>query len=181
MDKDKSQVLSVFCSNKTFNLQQALRIRFVEALKSHFGSLVQHFGTGYEQIEEKADGLAPFIYTVVLENNIHEGFWTEKLADAYLGDCFPIYAGGKIATADFDPQARLDIDIFHFDTSLRAIEHLIKTLNIDPVRGLIREQRRRVMLEHNLFAVANRIIEARGDRTGLLRRPARITQSHATE
>jgi hypothetical protein len=176
-DKDKSRILSVFCSSKTLNLQQALRIRFVEALKSHFGSLVEHYGTGYAHIEEKADGLAPFVYTVVLENNIYEGFWTEKLADAYLGHCFPIYAGGKIPTTDFDPRGRLDIDIFHFDASLRAIERLIENHDTDAAQDLIREQRRRVMLQHNLFAVASRIIEAHCGRTGLLVRPMRVEQS----
>jgi hypothetical protein len=176
-NKNKSRMVSVFCSSKMINLQQALRIRFVEELKKRFGSLVQHFGNGFRQVEDKADGLAPFRYTVVLENNILDGFWTEKLADAYIGHCFPIYAGGKIPAADFDPLARLEIDLFDADASLRAIERLIRTFDVDGCRARIRKQRRRVMLHHNFFAVASRIIEARLDRTGRLRWPARIRQS----
>lgn len=166
-DKEKSRAVSVFCSGKTLNMQQALRIQFVRELQAHFGALVEHFGHGFRPIEEKADGLSAFRYTVVLENNLNDGFWTEKLGDAYLADCFPIYAGGRVPARDFDPRARLDIDLFRVDESLRAIEDLLETADYDDLHGRIREQRRRVMLEHNLFAVADRLIQARRDRGGL--------------
>lgn len=176
-DKRKSRTLSVFCSTKTFTPQQVLRIRFVEALKAHFGDRIEHFGHGFRRIGEKADGLAPFRYTVVLENNLEDGFWTEKLADAYLADCFPIYAGGAIPPQDFDPRARLDIDLQDFDGSLRAIERLIEGAEFERAHDRIREQRRRVMLEHNFFAVADGLIQAHGDRTGLLPQAAEIVRS----
>lgn len=176
-DKPKSLAISVFCSTKVFTARQVLRIRFVERLKDRFGALIEHFGNGFREVEEKADGLAPFRYTIVLENNVNDGFWTEKLADAYLADCFPIYAGGKIPDDDFDPRARLDIDLFRVDESLRAIENLLETVNLDRLRGGIREQRRRVMLEHNLFAVADRLIETRRSRHGLLPNPIEIARS----
>lgn len=176
-DKEKSRTISVICSNKTLNMQQALRIRFVEELKAHFGSQVAHFGNGFERVEEKADGLAPYRYTVALENNLDDGFWTEKLGDAYLAGCFPIYAGGKIPSQDFEPQARLDINLFKVDDSLRAIEKLVEFADFDSLRGSIREQRRRVMLQHNLFAVADRLITTRRVHRGLLPGAVKITRS----
>lgn len=176
-DKVKSRLISVFCSDKTFNMHQVLRIRFVDKLKAHFGASIEHFGNGFRPIREKADGLSPFRYTIVLENNRDPGFWTEKLADAYLGGCFPIYAGGKIPSEDFDARSRLEIDLFKSDDALRAIENLIETANFDDLNKGIREQRRRVMLEHNLFAVAGRLIEARRGDTGLLPRAVEIARS----
>jgi hypothetical protein len=59
-DKEKSRTISVFCSSKRLNMQQALRIRFVDELKAHFGPRIEHFGHGFRPIEEKADGLSPF-------------------------------------------------------------------------------------------------------------------------
>ena len=174
---EKSRLLSVFCSDKTLNMHQMLRIRFVDKLKAHFGSSIEHYGNGFRPIGEKADGLSPFRYTIVLENNRDAGFWTEKLADAYLGGCFPVYAGGKIPSEDFDPRSRLEIDLFKSDNALRAIENLIETADSDDRSNSLREQRRRVMLEHNLFAVASRLIEARRDSTGLLPRAVDIARS----
>lgn len=176
-DKKKSQLISVVCSAKTFTMQQMLRIRFVEALKTRFGAQIDHFGNGFSAIEEKADGLAPYRFTVVLENNTIDGFWTEKLGDAYLGDCFPIYAGGKVPAEDFDARARLDINLFRVDEALQAIEHLIETADFDDLHDSIRAQRRRVMTEHNLFAVADRLISASDASGGALPRAVEIRTS----
>jgi len=175
--KRKSQLLSVFCSAKLMTQQQALRLRFAGELKKRFGSRVDHFGHGFNGIDEKADGLAPYRFTIVLENNLEAGFWTEKLADAYLGDCFPIYAGGRIGAADFDTAARLDIDVARIDESLLAIERLLETADHDRLRPLLAAQRRRVMLEHNLFAVAARLIAQGQARPGLLWRRSPMPRS----
>jgi hypothetical protein len=177
-DKPKSRAISVFCTDKRLTAQQERRLRFVEELKRRFGDLVHHYGNGFEPIDEKADGLAPYRMTVVLENNTRDEFWTEKLADAYLGHCFPIYAGGRIGRRDFDPRARLDIDVSDIDASLRDVERLIGTFDFAAFEDTIRDQRRKVMLDHNLFAVADRLIRARRHRKGLLPRAQKIRQSY---
>ena len=167
----------MFCSDKRLTRQQETRLRFVEDLKRTFGDLVEHYGNGFQAIEEKADGLAPFRMTVVLENNSHDEFWTEKLGDAYLGHCFPIYAGGRVPRRDFDPAARLDIDLNDRDAALRAVEKLVDSFDFPALEDAIRRQRRDVMMRHNLFAVADRLIKARSRRKGLLLRAKRVRQS----
>ena len=158
MDKEKRAEISVFCSSKAVTRQQVRRIAFVAELKRHFGAIVDHFGKGEHELPEKADGLDPYRYTVVLENNLEDDFWTEKLADAYLGHCFPIYSGGRISPRDFDPAARLDIDICDPANAFRSIEALLESRAFERCEPLIREQRKRVMSEHNFFAVADRLI-----------------------
>ncbi len=128
------------------------------------------------RLEEKADGLDPYRYTIVLENNLEDGFWTEKLGDAYLGHCFPIYSGGTIPPEDFDPRARLEIDVARPDESLARISALLRSNRFEGAEDLIREQRRRVMVEHNLFAVADRLIAKAGAAPGLLSRPVTVHQ-----
>jgi len=176
-DKEKTRALSVFCSDKRLTPQQEIRLRFVEDLKRTFGDLVEHYGNGFRHVEDKAEGLAPFRMTVVLENNTHDEFWTEKLGDAYLGHCFPIYAGGRIARRDFDPRARLDIDLSDRGAALRAVERLVERFDFPAFENLIRKQRHDVMMRHNLFAVADRLINARRHRKGLLLRAKRVRQS----
>jgi hypothetical protein len=162
-DKPKTHVLSVFCSSKTFTHQQELRLRFVDRLKSEFGTLVHHFGNGFNPVDEKADGLDPFRYSVVLENNRVDGFWTEKLADAYLGHCFPIYCGGRIPASDFSASARLDIDMSRMDEAISRITETIRDHRFDRMEPQLRAQRKLVMERHNFFTVADRIISERGD------------------
>lgn len=176
-DKKKTRPISVFCSDKRFTTQQSLRIAFVEKLKAAFGTTIDHYGNGFRPVGEKADGLDPYRLTITLENNVRENFWTEKLADAYLGHCLPIYAGGRVSEADFDPAARLEISVFDIDNSLRAIERWLKSVNFRKHEDSIRAQRRRVMLRHNMFAVADRIIQEHEVPSGLLAEPEPVRQS----
>jgi hypothetical protein len=159
--KAKSAGISVFCSDKTFTKVQEARIRFVDALKRHFGPLVHHFGNGFNRIAEKADGLDPYRYTIALENNTEANFWTEKLADAYLGHAFPFYAGGAVSADDLDPAARIDVSLAQPEQALALIEGALASRIFEQRETLLCAQRRAIMLRHNFFAVADRVIAAR--------------------
>jgi hypothetical protein len=50
-------------------------------------------GRGYTPFAAKADGLAPYRYSVVIENVREASYFTEKLVDAVLCRCVPIYWG----------------------------------------------------------------------------------------
>jgi hypothetical protein len=177
--KTKLAEISVFCSDKTFTREQEERIRFVHLLKRHFGPLVHHFGNGFNPIEEKANGLDPYRYTIVLENNAEENFWTEKLADAYLAQAFPFYAGGSVSPNDLAPGARIDIALADPAGAFRLIEGARADRIFERSAALLEAQRREIMLRHNFFAVADRVIGTYGGRVaaGLLQRPVPLAQS----
>ena len=44
-------------------------------------------------MSDKAEAIAPYAYHLVLENNYIDNFWTEKLADAWIGWALPLYLG----------------------------------------------------------------------------------------
>lgn len=50
-------------------------------------------GGGYQPFEHKRDGLAPYMYSVVIENVRETNYFSEKLIDAILSDTIPIYLG----------------------------------------------------------------------------------------
>ena len=125
-DKEKNACISVFCSSKTFTPQQIRRIAFTDALEKRLGSRLARFGHGFQSIAVKADGIAPFRYHIVLENNLEANFWTEKLGDAFLGHSFPIRAGGFVSSSDFDPNSIAAIDISDFGKALDSVEKLVE-------------------------------------------------------
>jgi hypothetical protein len=176
-DKFKCRPLSVFCSEKTFTPQQRKRLDFVERLERHFEGSVCRYGNGIRQVADKAQGLDDFRYHIVLENNLEPGFWTEKLADCYLAHSFPLYAGGCIPAGDFDVQARVEIDLTRPEEALRIIERTVDSGLFEQSQQLLREQRRRVMYEHNFFAVAHRIINRGPTSKRPLAHPEGIRQS----
>lgn len=89
----KSKKCSVICSTKTATEAQRRRIRFVRRLKDILGDDLDVFGRGFRPVSDKAEAIAPYAYHLVLENNYIDNFWTEKLADAWIGWALPLYLG----------------------------------------------------------------------------------------
>ena len=60
-------------------------------------------GGGYQPFEHKRDGLAPYRYSVVIENVRERNYFSEKLIDAILCETVPIYLGCPNIADFLDP------------------------------------------------------------------------------
>jgi hypothetical protein len=115
----------VVCSAKALSDGHGLRFSFVEQLKEHFGDQLDWFGKGVRPVEDKWEALAPYRFHVSLENTAERDYWTEKLADAYLGCAFPFYWGCTNVREYFDDEAFRTIDPARPQWSIEVIETLI--------------------------------------------------------
>lgn len=154
----KTKLLSVLCSNKTITTEHRLRLAFVERLKREFGDELDVFGRGFNEVGNKADAILPYKYHIVLENNSIENFWTEKLADAYLGYSFPLYSGGKKLHTYFSPESYERIDLKNFDSAISIIERVIRDDMYNDRLEHLAESRKRVLTDYNLFYVIDELI-----------------------
>ncbi|GIT92600.1 hypothetical protein JANAI62_31630 [Jannaschia pagri] len=91
LDTTKTAEVSLIASAKRDLEGHRLRHAVVEALPE--GAPVDVMGRGYKPFEDKSDGLAPYRYSVVIENSRERGYITEKLIDAVLCRTIPIYWG----------------------------------------------------------------------------------------
>jgi hypothetical protein len=158
---DKQPVLSVVCSDKTITDEHRQRLVFLAQLKQALGTRVVHFGRGFQDINDKAEAILPYQFHLVLENNRLERGWTEKLADAYLGWAFPLFSGGPGLAGDFPDAAFVAVDIQQQDAALATIQQVLATPGLYAARlPQIAEARRRILAEHNLFALLSRSITA---------------------
>ena len=48
---------------------------------------------GFKSIEDKWAGLAPYKYSLAIENAVTPDYWSEKIADCFLTWTLPIYYG----------------------------------------------------------------------------------------
>lgn len=122
---EKSKLISVFCSTKEWRPEYRLRIQFVEYLKRHFGEDLVWFGNGVNEIPEKWDGLAPFEFTLVLENRSDRGIYTEKILDPFLSLTEPIYWGDPGIRSVLPISRENLIDIRDFQGARATIERII--------------------------------------------------------
>ena len=163
-------LLSAICSRKRLNRNQVRRLRFLERLKGDLGPGLDIFGRGFSDLPDKARGIEPYRYHLVLENNLERDAWTEKLADPLLDGVYPIFAGGEGLEDYFDPAGFSRIDITRPRAAVEAVREILES---DPVarpevQAAMLENRRRLMREHQLFPVLAREILARRKDTDLV-------------
>ena len=154
----KNKLISTVCSDKkqkhTLHFRRYL---FTQAIKARI-SAMEIFGHGVRQINQKADALDDYRYHLTIENVICPHHWTEKLADAFLGFCLPFYIGAPNAADYFPPQSFIPLDINDIDGATKTIQRAIDNNEYEKRLPHIIEARRRVMEEHNLYAMLARTI-----------------------
>jgi GR25 family glycosyltransferase involved in LPS biosynthesis len=98
----KSADLSAIVTGKRLSLGHHFRLDLIHHLES-IGQAIDIFGLDNNESFrnyrgalpwlDKREGLAPYRYTIAIENNSEKNYVTEKLTDAILSECLPFYWG----------------------------------------------------------------------------------------
>ncbi len=156
----KNNKISTMISSKVMNNHHRQRIHTTQFLKQELGDEFHLLGRGYNEIDDKAEGIAPYAFHLVCENNDVPHFWTEKLADAYLGWSFPIFSGCDNIKEYFPENSFVQVDLSKPEKVLQQIRDILDTPNFYESRQSFIEKARNLILnDYNLFAVVNNIIE----------------------
>ena len=92
LDTAKTRMVSLIASSKRSQEGHLLRHRIVDWAADADVPL-DVMGRGYMPFGAKAEGLAPYLYSVVIENVREPNYFTEKMVDAILCRTVPIYWG----------------------------------------------------------------------------------------
>jgi Glycosyltransferase family 10 (fucosyltransferase) C-term len=150
----KQARISVICSTKSKLPRHRQRLDLLAHLKQQFPSQIDIFGSGFQQIPDKADAIAPYRYHLVLENTDIDHFWTEKTADAYLGFALPLFSGCANIGEYFAEQSLVRLPEIEDRAAVCAT--ISQVLNTDPYLqrlDAIREARHNLIERYNMMAV----------------------------
>lgn len=150
---EKTKLLSVITSNKTFTRGHRKRLKFVARLKEALGDQVDIFGSGIRPFDDKWSALAPYKYHLAIENTSERFYWTEKISDCFLSDTFPIYHGCTNILDFFPADSLRTFPLNDFDAALRIIADTIGSTAYEDSRSARAEAKRRVMDEYNFFTM----------------------------
>jgi hypothetical protein len=104
---DKNRNVSIIASAKNNVLGQKMRHKAIRK----FGHMIDAvFGGGYRAIDDKAEGLAPFRYSIVIENCRRNYYFSEKLIDCFMTGTIPIYWGCPSIGLFFDKTGMICFD-----------------------------------------------------------------------
>ncbi len=148
----KSKMISAVISSKQNTSGHRRRFKLMTALKAHFGDRLDWFGHGVRELgKSKVNGLIDYRYHIVLENGSHPHYWTEKLADAFVTNCFPFYWGAPNISEYFDPNSMQTIDIDDPAGTIRTIEYAIAADEYGRAQAALASSRRRVLVDYHPY------------------------------
>lgn len=167
----KSKRLCTIVSGKRSAPGHRLRLDFLRKLVEVHPTRIDVFGRGLEKeslgsawkgpVEDKLAAAFDYAYCLVLENGVLENYFTEKLADAMLSWCYPLYWGCP-NLADFLPEdSFLPLDI---SDPIGSIWRVIDATNHPPsmvqreALGIAREQ---LLNRYNLWSTVQDAWERR--------------------
>ncbi len=154
----KSKNISVVCSDLTDLPGHKARYTLVNRLIGHFKDRLDVFGRGLNPIQDKWDALAPYKYSIAIENNSFPGYFTEKLSECYLTLTMPVYYGCKDIDKYFDAKSILNIDIDDYRQTINQIEQLLDEDPYPQQLPLLIEQKNRFLKNYNIFNALSEIL-----------------------
>lgn len=115
----KSKMVSIVASPKRSLPGHAMRHAAIVRLNDK----IDAYGSDYEPSTSKLDALAPYRFSVAIEN-VRRPFWfTEALIDCFLTGTVPIYWGtDRLVKWGFDPRGVIECD--SLNDVVQAVEHL---------------------------------------------------------
>ena len=79
----------MIASNKTMCSEHIYRQQIIQK----FSNKCDHFGRGYNPINNKEDGLKDYCFSFAMENATYSNMFTEKITDCFMTGTIPIYYG----------------------------------------------------------------------------------------
>ena len=129
----RDKLVSLIASEKHKMPGHKLRHEIINTLpKESFEVL----GRGYKPFANKADGLTPYMYSIVIENCQEVDYFTEKIVDCFMCGTIPIYWGANNIGVYFDSGGVLSFQtIDELQSILKIISTQDYTLRSDAINN----------------------------------------------
>lgn len=143
-----------------------LRMDFLDRLVTDYPDLLDLYGRGVfsgphyrGEVDDKLAALSDYRYTLAIENYEGPNYFSEKIADALLAWCLPIYWGCTNLDEYLPEDAYVRIDIERDDAPERVaaiVESDLRERRLDAIA----EARHRILEEYQFMPVIERAIES---------------------
>jgi len=124
------------------------------SLKDHLEDTNFHFdlfGRGFQPIEDKFDGIAPYKYSIAVENFQCNDYWTEKISDCFLSWAMPFYFGCKNILNYFPEEAITFIDADDPPRAVAQMQEAMQNKAWEKNIKAIGKARELILEEYQLF------------------------------
>ncbi len=155
---EKTKLLSTVCSSKQQgHTMHRTRYEATRYLAEQMPEM-DWYGHGVRDLRVKYDALSPYRYHLAAENYVADYHWTDKIADPILGLCLTFYAGDPKLAEVFPEESFIPVPLADREATLAIMREAIRNNEYEKRLPALREARRRLVQENNMFAHVSRLI-----------------------
>jgi hypothetical protein len=147
----KTAGVSWVASRLTFLPGHRLRTALRELLLQQPSPLVDLYGRGIRWTSRKWDALAPYRYSLAIENSSSPNLWTEKIADCFLSWTVPLYYGCTNLEEYFPAESFIRVDAADPASVVARIRELLVGHEWERRLPALEIARRLVLEKYQLF------------------------------
>lgn len=139
----KTKLVSMMSSAKGMSTGHQYRLGWVNRLRDK----LDLYGRGFKDVAKKEEAIADYMFSVTIENDQYETYWSEKILDCFACGTIPVYHGSPdigdyfnmdgiiVLTDDFDV-SQLTPELYY--SKMDAIkDNLERTLQYDIIEDII--------------------------------------------
>jgi hypothetical protein len=135
-----------------------MRRAFLKHIRRRESLPIDLFGKAVRFIDDKWDGLAPYKYSIAVENSRSTDYWTEKIADCMLAWSVPLYDGCLNLEEYFPPGSFIRIDIAKPEKAVAEIKEILVHDQWESRLPALEEARRLILHKYQLFPYLTSLI-----------------------
>lgn len=148
---EKTRDLSAIISSRVQYGQQKVRYAFINKLKGHFKAGLDWYCREENPVTDKWQGLAPYKFSIAIENSAHRGYFTEKVVDVVLSEAIPIYWGAPNILDYFPKDVMVNIPLNDFLKSIEIIEDAMQTKTYPDAIPSLKDCKRKILQEYQFL------------------------------
>jgi len=168
MNFEKTKLLSTICSSKYFDPGHIKRIDFLKYLEKQNDDVVKIDIYGYDNIHKfknyvnklnnKNDGIVPYKYYFMAENNQEVNYITEKFWEPILVESLCFYWGCQNVSDYIDSRAYIELDLNDFEKSFNIMKEAILNDEWSKRIEIIRQEKQKILEYYSFLPTLHRII-----------------------
>ncbi len=134
------------------------RLAFLKHIQRKESLPIDLYGKAVRFIDDKWDGLAPYRYSLAVENSRSTDYWTEKFADCILAWSVPLY-DGCVNLEDYFPRGSfIRIDITKPEKTVAQIKDVLEHDQWESRLPALAEARKLILHKYQLFPYLTSLI-----------------------
>ena len=150
----KTKLVSMMSSSKNMGGGHAFRLNWVAKLRNK----LDLYGRGFSGVQKKEEAISDYMFSVTIENDKYETYWSEKILDCFACGTIPIYHGSP----DIDKFFNMDgIIILTDDFDVSQLTPELYYSKIDAIKDNFERSLKYSVIEddiYNKFIINNTII-----------------------